>query len=127
MKLVRPELHSVELSRWLGDRPGRAVISSVLIEVELIRAVRRSVPDRITRASDVLRGIGTVTLSPAVLARAGGYDEPALRSLDAIHLATAEHAVSVAREPLDALVAYDERLLEVARRLGLPVAAPGAS
>lgn len=125
MKLVRPETHSAELSRWLTERQTRSVISSVLIEVELMRATRRSAPERMTRASDVLRGIGVVTLSPSVIARAAGYGDRDLRSLDAIHLATAEHVVSVTHEVLEAFVAYDERLLAAARDIGLPVAAPG--
>lgn len=125
MKLVRPEELSADLSRWFNERKTQSVISSVLIEVELIRATRRSVPERIPRASSVLRGIGVVTVSPSVIARAAGYDDPDLRSLDAIHLATAEHVVSVTNENMEAFVAYDERLLAAARDVGLPVAAPG--
>ncbi len=125
MKLVRPEAHSIDLSSWLRDRPDVGVISSVLIEVELMRATRRSPPGRLGRAVDVLLGIGVVTVSPAVIARAANAD-PELGSLDSIHLATAEHLLAVAREPLDAFVAYDERLLGAARDRGLAVAAPGA-
>jgi hypothetical protein len=60
-----------------------------------------------------------------VVSRAAGYPDPELRSLDAIHLATAEYLMSVTHETLDAFVAYDERLLAAARDRGLPVAAPG--
>jgi predicted nucleic acid-binding protein len=126
MKLVRPEAHSIDLSSWLRDRLDIGVLSSVLIEVELMRATRRSSPDRLGRALDVLLGIGVVTVSPAVIARAAAYADPELRSLDSIHLATAEHLLTVTREPLQAFVAYDERLLGAARGRGLAVAAPGA-
>lgn len=71
-----------------------------------MRATRRSFPEWIDRASKVLRGIGVVTLSPSVIARAAGYDDCDLRSLDAIHLATAEHVVSVTHEVLEAFVGY---------------------
>ncbi|PZS02233.1 MAG: VapC toxin family PIN domain ribonuclease [Pseudonocardiales bacterium] len=125
MKLVRAEAHSAALSRWFRERPGIPVLSSVLIEVELMRATRRSAPRRAARAADVLRGIGVVTVSPAVIARAAAYTDPRLRSLDAIHVATAEHVGSVSGEAVQAFVAYDERLLVAARRAGLPVAAPG--
>jgi len=125
MKLVRPEAQSAELSRWFSQRKAASVVASVLIEVELMRATRRTTPERLARASDVLRGIGMVTLSPSVITRAAGYDDRDLRSLDAIYLATAEHVVSVAHEVLEAIVAYDERLLAAARAIGLPVAAPG--
>jgi hypothetical protein len=126
MKLVRPEEHSDDLSRWFADRRDSPVLSSVLIEVELMRATRRSAPSRLDRAAAVLDGIGVVTLSSSVISRASAYADPDLRSLDAIHLATAEHVGSVAR-PLEAFVVYDERLLAAARRVGLPVVAPGVN
>ncbi len=118
MKLVRPELHSGDLSRWFSDRRVVPVLSSVLIEVELMRATRRSAPERVAQAADVLRGIGVVTLSPAVIARAAAYADPDQRSLDAIHLATAKHTMSVTHEVLDAFVAYDERVLTAAHQVG---------
>jgi len=125
MKLVRSEAHSLELSSWLALRRSTTVLSSVLIEVELLRATRRSAPERLSRAADVLRGLAVVTVSSSVIARAAGYDDRDLRSLDAIHLATAQHVVSATREVLEAFVAYDQRLLASAHTLGLPVAAPG--
>lgn len=127
MKLVRSEVHSNDLSDWLRQHGQAAVLSSVLIEVELIRAARRSAPDQMHRAAEVLRGIGVVTLSPAVVARAAAYADANLRSLDAIHLATAEHLITVTNEKLDAFIAYDDRLLVSARRVGLPTASPGTA
>lgn len=59
---------------------------------------------------------------PDVLRAAAALAPPELRSLDAIHLAT---ALSV-RERLDGVVAYDVRLVEAARAHGLPVLTPGA-
>lgn len=127
MKLVRPEAHSDDLSRWFSERQQVPVLSSVLIEVELLRATRRSAPSRLDHAAEVLRGIGVVTLSSSVISRASGYHNPDLRSLDAIHLASAEHIVSVTDKMLEAFVAYDERLLTAARGAGLPVATPGVT
>ncbi|MGP0108974.1 MAG: type II toxin-antitoxin system VapC family toxin [Acidimicrobiales bacterium] len=127
MKLVLPEAHSDDLSRWFEERKAIPVLSSVLIEVELVRATRRIARERAGRVADVLSGIGVVTLSPSVVARAAGYSDPDLRSLDAIHLATAEHITSVAHEALEAFVAYDERLVAAARHVGLTCAAPGVS
>lgn len=127
MKLVRPELHSAELSNWLRERRHIAVLSSVLIEIELMRATRRSAPEKLHRATEVLRGIGVVTLSPAVVSRAAAYTDVNLRSLDAIHLATAEHVITMTSEQWDGFVAYDDRLLAAARSLGMPAVAPGTS
>jgi hypothetical protein len=50
-----------------------------------------------------------------------GVSVDTVRSLDAIHLATALHI----HGPLIAFVAYDSRLCEAARTAGLPVQAPG--
>lgn len=125
MKLVRPEEHSAALSRWIGERPGMAVLSSVLINVELSRATHRSAPDQLMRSVEVLRGVGTVSLSASVTVKAAGYPDAELRSLDAIHLATAQHVVSVTGHELEGFLAYDTRLLAAAERVGLPVAAPG--
>ena len=60
-----------------------------------------------------------------MVTRATGYIDANLRSLDAVHLATAEHVVAVTRVELDAFIAYDDRLLVAARHLGLPAVAPG--
>lgn len=128
MKLVRPEIHSADLSDWLHKQQGEsAVVSSVLIEVELMRATRRSAPDNLNHAVEVLRGIGVVTLSPAVIRRASAYPDAGLRSLDAVHVATAEHLAEVTSEQLDAFVAYDDRLLAAARSVGLLTIAPGTT
>ena len=125
VKLARFEVHSDELSQWIREQPSPTFVSSVLIEVELPRAIKRSAPLHLSRASDVLDGIGTVTLSQPIVARAAAFDNPDLRSLDAIHLATAEHVASAAKKEFLGFLGYDSRLLEAARTMGLPVFAPG--
>ena len=59
-------------------------------------------------------------LSDAVIENASRLPDPLLRSLDAIHLATA----LLIREDVDAVLTYDDRLAEAARAHGLTVAAP---
>ena len=125
MKLVRPETHSAELSRWIDERATIPFLSSVLIEVELMRATRRTEPLQLGRAAEVLAGIGIITLSQAVLTRAAGYEDPDLRSLDAIHLATAEHVAQTSGGDLHGFLGYDQRLLDAAQSIGLPIVAPG--
>lgn len=70
----------------------------------------------------MLESTTLLALRTDLLTRAGTLLPPALRSLDAIHLASA----LIIRDELDAFVAYDARLLEAASALGLPVASPGA-
>jgi predicted nucleic acid-binding protein len=59
-------------------------------------------------------------IDDTVRATAAALADPQLRSLDAIHLATA----LLARSELEAFVTYDQRLLAAAGQLGLPTASP---
>jgi len=118
LKLVVREAESGRLRRWLVDRPERA--SSALLRTELVRAVRREEPGRLERAALVLRRLTLHQVADDVLAAAARMDPLSLRSLDAIHLAT---ALRLADE-LEAIVTYDQRMIEAAGALGLPVASP---
>jgi predicted nucleic acid-binding protein len=73
----------------------------------------------------VLARLDLFEIDDVVRTTAASYQDPHLRSLDAIHLATASVAACVA--PLAALVTYDSRLAEAAASLGMPTAAPGVS
>jgi predicted nucleic acid-binding protein len=121
LKLVHREAESDSLSDWLDSRPATPWVSSALIDVELPRALRRSDPARLTDVASVLARVSRYDIDDVVRAAAASYPEPTLRSLDAIHLATA-HAVFGSR--LTAFVCYDERLVEAASALGLTCRAP---
>ncbi len=115
VKLVRPEPETDALRRFLGD-PWRPLMISELAVTEVRRASRRVALD----PADALAACEVVRLTADVLERAGELDPPTMRTLDAIHLAT---ALSLGSE-LDVLVAYDERLLAAAAQHGLRTAAP---
>lgn len=123
MKLVVDEEHSAALRAWLADREER--VSSVVSHVEVSRTTRRVVsaggdPACEPRAADVLAKVTMLTLSDEVAHSATTVGPPTLRSLDAIHLASALIA-----EPLEAFVTYDDRLAQAARAAGLSVVQPG--
>jgi len=123
VKLVAREAETDALTAWLRDRPVR--ITSVLSKIEVMRAARRvaaATEDRsvVARASAVVASVAIAGVSDAIAARAGVVDPISLRSLDAVHLATAVFA-----GPLDAFVAYDDRLAEAARVAGMGVVQPG--
>lgn len=120
VKLVLAERESSVLAEYASA--GSAVVSSDLARTEAVRAVVRSDPSRTEDTLALLQRMTMVPLTPEVLDRAGRLAPASLRSLDAIHLAC---ALTIG-EDLDAFVAYDERLLEAASALGLPVASPGA-
>ncbi|MGW7685663.1 type II toxin-antitoxin system VapC family toxin [Kribbella sp. NPDC054772] len=124
VKLVRLEVASNELADWLDAQEDRLLVSSALAEVELPRALRRNEPALVTSAPVVLSRIGICDVDSTVRSTAAGYDDPLIRALDAIHLATAEVVIG---DDLTAFVTYDRRLLAAAKAIGLPAASPGAS
>lgn len=117
VKLALVEAESGALKLYLG---GTTFAASDLARTEVIRAVRRREPDRLDIAVDIVRQAQLITVTSADLEVAARLDPPALRSLDAIHLASA----LVLGEELEAFVAYDERLIDAASALGMPVASP---
>lgn len=124
VKLVHREPASDELVQWLNEQVDRVFVSSALVEVELPRALRRCEPARLAQAPSVLAQVSVYDVDETVRATAAGYQDPSIRSLDAIHLATAD---AILGDDLTAFVSYDRRLLATARAIGLPVVSPGMS
>lgn len=119
VKLVAREVGTAELVQTVRADP--EVVSSALAWTEVVRAVRRS-GGRPARAEAVLERIAVVPIDDGIIRSASRLLPTALRTLDAIHLAT---ALSLEAD-LAALVTYDERLAGAARGAGLEVRAPGA-
>jgi uncharacterized protein len=106
------------LRRELAEWPG--YVSSTLLAVEAIRACARYGDEYSREAGAWLEGISLLAMDDAVLEAATSLDPPALRSLDAIHLAT---ALSI-RDDLGAFFTYDHRLAAAASDRGLEVVQP---
>jgi predicted nucleic acid-binding protein len=119
VKLVIEEAETSALFDWLGEQE-QPVVTSDLARTELLRAVRRGAPGRAAAARVVLRALGTVAVSTDICERAGLVEPTSVRSLDAIHLATA----LTLGDDLETFVCYDTRLLEAAALNGLPTASP---
>jgi predicted nucleic acid-binding protein len=119
VKLVVREPESLALRRYLRRR--RTVVSSSLARVEVSRAVLHLGARAVDRARDVLQRLDLVRLSDRVLASAEALEPAELRTLDAIHLATA----GLLGETLGSVISYDDRLSEAARARGFAVHAPG--
>jgi uncharacterized protein len=117
LKSVWEERESAALLDAIADRP---TISSALLAVEARRSTVRVDAALLPRTDLLLGEVTQVDLSPAVLESAGRMPDPRLRTLDAIHLATA----LLVREELSVLLSYDERLLDAAAAHGIPTAAP---
>ncbi|MEU4712284.1 PIN domain-containing protein [Micromonospora purpureochromogenes] len=95
------------------------------MEVEVSRALRRAAPQALVGVPTVLARLYRVEIDATVRAAAGAYPEPMLRTLDAIHLATAEILARQAGTAFAAFVTYDRRLLDAVKSSGLPIASPG--
>lgn len=115
VKLVVSEAETSALIAWLQQHDDENLVTSALTRVELMRtAVRDGSSGLMDRASRVLAGIDIIPITEAVIARAETIGPSTLRSLDAIHLASAAHI----GEQLTGVLAYDRRLLEGCARLG---------
>ena len=119
MKLVFEEHETDALEAFLRDRPLR--LSNSLARVEVMRAVR-TVGDKLVarHADDVLRAVELIAPDAGLLADAARLDPLTLRTLDAVHLATAVALM----DDIDGMVVYDRRLATAARDAGLEVFAP---
>ncbi len=120
VKLVHAEPESEMLRAWLADRAEIGWVSSVLAEVESFRAVARHSPEAVVRLTPVLDLIELVGLDPGIRILAQTVTPPTVRSLDAIHLATALRLGA----QLTSFVTYDKRLADAAAGVGLTVDAP---
>jgi uncharacterized protein len=119
VKLVIPEPESAalraELARWERH------VSSALVRVEVVRACARVDARARGIAEEVVRALDLVAVDDELLDRAARVDPSALRSLDAIHVASA----LLVSDGLGVVIAYDERLTQAMTAVGLPTAAPG--
>ena len=121
MKLVRQEKETAALREWLNARPEQAVVTSELGRVEVLRAARRLGSQAPTQARAVIGDLDLIPLERPVQDLACDTAEPLLRTLEALHLASAV----LLRAELTAFVAYDHRLVAAAETAGLAVATPG--
>jgi predicted nucleic acid-binding protein len=119
VKLAIREPESDPLRRYLSRR--RPLISSALARTEVVRALVPLGSEAVQRGREVLARVDLMRLSNRILDSAGTLTPPDLRSLDAIHLASAGELGS----DLKGFVTYDERLARAATTRGMRVIRPG--
>jgi predicted nucleic acid-binding protein len=118
VKLAVAEPESKALRRYLSRR--QPLVSSALARTEVTRALMPSGPEAVARGEQALRRVQLLRVNDRVLAEAGRMEPVELRSLDAIHLASAHQLGSSVKQ----IVTYDERMAGAARANGWSVAAP---
>jgi predicted nucleic acid-binding protein len=119
VKVVVRERGSSALRSFLATSDARRV-SSALLRAEALRAVRHLGPDALAAVREGVRRIDLVGIDDRILDVAGTLPPGVTRTLDAIHLAT---ALAVG-DDLDAIVTYDDRMIEAARLVGLATVTP---
>lgn len=124
VKLIVQEAESADLRQWLADAEDRDHLTSALGRIELMRTARRSGDAEIVaNAQRILsQHLDILAVTDEVIEMAETIGPDSLRSLDAIHLASAAQL----GDALTAVVAYDNRLIEGCRNLDYPVQSPGA-
>ena len=119
-KLVLIEDESAALRAWISARPGAPQLTNRVGVVELQRLTARISQPAVTAAGQLLTRIDQLELTPLALARAATLPPPEVRTLDALHIASAAELGD-----LEAIVSYDHRMIKASRGYGLPVESPG--
>ena len=118
VKLAVEEPESGALRQYLRRR--RPMVSSALARTEVLRALLLEGDETLARGRAVLATVELIRINDRILNAAALLRPAEIRSLDAIHLATAQGlATDLAR-----VVTYDERMLDAAKQLGIRTAAP---
>lgn len=118
VKLVIAEPESRALRTHLRRR--RPLVSSALARTEVLRALLPAGEIALSRGREALRRLDLIRISDRVLDAAGVLEPAQVRSLDAIHLATAQ----LLGEDLRQVITYDDRMADAARSLGLKTTSP---
>lgn len=120
VKLVREEVESAALEEFVGRHEGELRTTSALARTELVRAMVGMGAAAVADARLLLSGTNQLPITGELLDAAADLPTaPRLRSLDAIHIATARTVPD-----LRALITYDDRMRASAEALGLPVVSP---
>jgi uncharacterized protein len=118
VKLVVAEPESRALRAHLRRR--KPLLSSALARTEVVRALLPAGAIAMARGREVLRRLDLIRINDRVLDMAGTLEPAQVRSLDAIHLATAQ----LLGEDLSQIITYDDRMADAARSLGLKTTSP---
>ena len=121
LKLLHEEPESAALADWLSAHADSPMVSSELAKVEVLRACRRVNPDVLPAARSLLAQLDLIPLTSDLIDDAADIGEASLRSLDAMHLAS---ALSI-RSDMASFIAYDLRLGDAVVAAGLELLRPG--
>ncbi|MGH3661597.1 MAG: type II toxin-antitoxin system VapC family toxin [Micromonosporaceae bacterium] len=121
LKLLREESCSAAFAEFYDTNTDASWVSSTLLRIEMMRAVARVMPAALPDARDLLSAFDYISIDDDIVEGAMNEPDRMLRSLDAIHLATAR----VLGHELDGMLTYDHRLADAATDAGFTVISPG--
>lgn len=121
IKLLVEETHSQVFAAFYDSHTDDEWVSSALLRIELTRTVTRAMPALLPDARDLLTAFSYIAIDDDIVEGAMNEPDRRLRSVDAIHLATAR----LLAPELDGVVTYDDRLTTAATDVGLTTVAPG--
>lgn len=119
-KLILIEDESNALRSWIEERRGSSQLTNVIGAVELQRLSAKVGQHALTAAMQLIAGIDLLELTQSALTFAAALSPPEVRTLDALHIASALECAD-----LDAIVTYDLRMAAASAGYGLPVVSPG--
>lgn len=120
IKLLVEESHSRAFAAFYDGHTDSEWVSSALLRIEVTRAVIRAMPALLPDARDLLLAFSYIAIDDDIVEGAVNEPDRSLRSLDAIHLATATRLGA----DLGDIVTYDERMAAAALSMGYKVSAP---
>ena len=120
IKLLVEETDSNAFAAFYDAHSEAEWVSSALLRIEVMRAVAWARPALLPAARDMLLAFSYIAIDGDVVEGAMNEPDRSLRSLDAIHLATAR----ILAPELDALVTYDDRLRKASSDAGLVTVSP---
>ncbi|MEV5746664.1 type II toxin-antitoxin system VapC family toxin [Actinoallomurus sp. NPDC052308] len=117
--LITGHPHARELRHFLAGKPAMPMGTSTIGFVETVRTL-----DRVGDFPDIMQELTRDFIEILVtdeVRDAAALLPSGIRTLDAIHVASAQ----IIGEALETLITYDKRMVDIARSVGLPTAAPG--
>lgn len=121
VKLVQREAESNALRRFLRRHRDDRRVTSALARVEVVRAISGGGPAAVAHARRQLARVDEIAIDRDLLDTAATIAPgERLRSLDAIHLASAQALAP----DLRAVVTYDQRMAAAGHTLGMTIEAP---
>jgi predicted nucleic acid-binding protein len=120
IKLLVEEANSLAFAAFYDSHADAEWVSSVLLRIEVTRTVTRAMPVLLPDARDLLLAFSYISIDDEIVEAAMNEPDRMLRSLDAIHLATAR----LLGPDLAAFASYDDRLLSAAKDAGMETISP---